>query len=98
MQTQRIDEDKRNRDLREVLNHARNEALARVRDFRREQEEDATPTPSDELDAARSLAEIETHASLIERAEYRLRAIDQAFARIESGNYGICEECGDELP
>lgn len=84
--------------LRNLLAHQRNEALARIRDFRRAQEEDAEPPPGDELDAARALADVETHAGLIERAEYRLKAIAAAFSRVEAGRYGICEECGEEIP
>ena len=34
--------------------------------------------PSDELDSARALSDVETNASLIERVEERLRAIDSA--------------------
>jgi len=84
--------------LTAVLRHGRNESLARVRELRAEQEQDVTAPPSDEMDAARSLADVETHASLIERAEYRLKAIDAAFNRLERGRYGLCEECGDEIP
>ena len=84
--------------LRNLLAHQRNEALARIQDFRRAQEEDAEPLPGDELDAARALAEVETHAGLIERAEYRLKAIAAAFSRVEEGRYGICEGCGEDIP
>lgn len=84
--------------LREILNRARIETLARVREYRRQQEEDALPLPADDLDAARSLADVETHASLIERAEYRLKAIDAAFNRLERGRYGFCDQCGEEIP
>ena len=84
--------------LRNLLAHQRNEALARIRDFRRAQEEDAEPLPGDELDAARALAEVETHAGLIERAEYRLKAIAAALSRVEEGRYGICEGCGEDIP
>src|SRR5208282_3864159 len=84
--------------LDEILNRARNETLARVRDYRRQQEEDAVPLPADDLDAARSLADVETHASLIERAEYRLKAIDAAFSRVERRRYGLCDECDEAIP
>lgn len=83
--------------LQNLLAHQRNEALARIRDFRRAQAEDAEPLPGDELDAARALAEVETHAGLIERAEHRLKAIAAAFSRVEEGRYGICEECGEDI-
>ncbi len=84
--------------LRQILNRARNDTLARVRDYRRQQEQDALPLPADDLDAARSLADVETHASLIERAEYRLKAIDAAFSRLERRRYGLCDQCGEEIP
>jgi DnaK suppressor protein len=98
MEASRTNNNKRQQALRELLDLARKEALARVREFRKEQEEEATPLLSDELDTARSLADVETHASLIERAEYRLKAITAAFNHIEQGRYGVCEECGEEIP
>ncbi len=84
--------------LRQILNHERTIALERVREIRQEQEQDVAPPPSDELDVARSLAEVETHASLIEQAEFRLKAIDRALSRLEQGRYGVCEDCGEEIP
>jgi RNA polymerase-binding transcription factor len=84
--------------LREILEHERKVALARVHEYRTAQEQEATPPPSDELDAARTLSEVETHASLIERAEDRLRAIDFALNLLEQGRYGTCDKCGEEIP
>ncbi len=84
--------------LRRSLIRERSELLQRVREFRNEQEADVSPPPSDEFDVARSLADVETHASLIERAEYRLKALDAALSRLERGRYGRCEECGEEIP
>jgi DnaK suppressor protein len=88
----------RTRSLRDLLNHQRNLALTRVREYRAAQEADASPPPGDELDTARALADVETHASLIERAEDRLRAIDFAFNLLERHRYGICAQCGEEIP
>lgn len=97
MQTQtRINN--RTRPLRDLLNHQRNLALTRVREYRSAQEADASPPPSDELDTARAMADVETHASLIERAEDRLRAIDFAFNLLEQHRYGTCAQCGEEIP
>jgi DnaK suppressor protein len=84
--------------LRAILDHERTQALARVREYRSDQEQETTPPPGDEMDAARSLAEIETHATLIERVEDRLKAIDFAFDRLDRGLYGICAQCGEEIP
>jgi DnaK suppressor protein len=97
MQTQTGIND-RTRSLRDLLSHHRTLALTRVREYRSAQEADASPQPSDELDTARALADVETHASLIERAEDRLRAIDFAFNLLEQHRYGTCAQCGEEIP
>ncbi len=84
--------------LRDILNHQRNMLLARVREFRRDQEQEKINEPSDDLDVARSFADVETHASLIEHSEDLLKAIDGAFARLDAGRYGTCDVCGTEIP
>jgi DnaK suppressor protein len=91
-------EHKRREALRAILSHERNQALARVREYRHDQEEEAEDLPGDEMDLARSMADVETHATLIERVEDRLKAIDFAFDRLERGLYGICAQCGEEIP
>ena len=50
------------------------------------------------MDVARLSTDVETKANLIERAEERLRYIDQALGRLERGNYGTCAECGESIP
>jgi len=82
--------------LRDILNHQRSMVLARVREFRRDQEAEKESEPSDDLDVARAFADVETHASLIERSEDLLKLIDGAFTRLEVGRYGICDGCGAE--
>lgn len=96
-ETRKIDEN-RLAALRQILSRTRNEALARIRKIRQEQEQDVLPPPNDEQDEARSLADVETHASLIERAEFQIKAIDDASLRLERGLFGICEDCGQEIP
>ena len=73
-----------------------NDALLKVRAYRHDQKDDVLPGPADELEIARSLAEIETHASLIEQAEDRLKQIDDALGRLERALYGMCEDCGEK--
>ena len=81
-----------------MLERQREEALARVRTIRNDQRADIDPSPGDEMDVARSLSDVETHASLIEIAQRRLANIDDALARVEDGSYGVCESCGEEIP
>ncbi len=90
-------EERREEALKKLLRGERQEALMRVRMLRREQEDDATPPPADEMDVARSLADVETHAGLIDRAEERLKAVDEALSRLETGDYGVCAQCGEEI-
>jgi len=87
----------RSQALRKVLTRERSYELARVRQFRRDQEQDGTEGPGDELDVARSDLDTELHVSLIGISEERLKAIDDAFGRLERGVYGICARCGDEI-
>jgi DnaK suppressor protein len=84
--------------LREVLAKERADILTRLNDFRRDRDEDHVGVSGDEMDVARSLAEVETHARLLERAEGRLRDIEAALDRLEGGDYGICGNCGEEIP
>jgi len=84
--------------LQEMLTHQRNALLARIRELRRDQEEEKVTEPSDDMDIARSQADVETHASLIEHSEDLLKAIDTASSRLEEGRYGVCEGCGIEIP
>lgn len=84
--------------LRALLNHERTLALERIREYRTAQEQEALSSPGDELDFARALADVETHASLIERVEDRLRAVDSAFDLLERGRYGTCAGCGEDIP
>lgn len=89
-------------DRREAL-HAmlvalRDETYERVHELRHEQADDAELAPGDEMDRARATAEVETHASLIARAEERLRYIDEALGRVDEGRYGICAGCRGHIP
>jgi RNA polymerase-binding protein DksA len=81
-----------------MLAKERADTLARVKELMREQARNGGQPPADEMDVARSLSEVETHAALFDRAQERLSAIDAAIARLGAGVYGICARCGDEIP
>ena len=84
--------------LRDSLARLRDETYEKIAVFRRDQGQEILSSPGDEMDVARSTADVETHASLIERSEDRLRLIDQALARVDNGTYGTCAECGEDIP
>jgi DnaK suppressor protein len=84
--------------LREMLSRLQDEAYQRIRDLRRDQEQESDSEPEDEMDLARTTAEVETHAALIARAEEKLRFLDEALTRLDEGKYGRCLECGMAIP
>lgn len=49
-------------------------------------------------DCSASLAGAEFAFGLEEHEHQLLRDIDAALKRIEDGTYGVCEECGEEIP
>jgi DnaK suppressor protein len=52
----------------------------------------------DVLDAAADTVQDELNSQLIEAESRELTAIGDAIARIEQGNYGICDGCGKAIP
>lgn len=84
--------------LRQQFVHRRDEVYMRIRELRRNQATEAEPPPADSMEAARATAEIETHAGLIGNAEDELTLIDEALERIDRGSYGLCVDCGGEIP
>lgn len=89
---------KRNDTLHSMLVALRDETYERVRELRHEQGEDTELVPADEMDRARADLDVGTHASLIARAEERLRYIDEALARVDQGRYGVCADCRESIP
>lgn len=90
-------ESNRERMLRALLNQQRDEIRARLTDSR-DHDADLQVQSGDEMDVARSLAEAETRCFLLDREESKLRAIDAALARLERGDYGVCANCGEDIP
>jgi DnaK suppressor protein len=83
--------------MRQMLTRLRDEVYVRIRELRTEQEEESEPPAADSMEQARASAEIETHASLIERAEQKLKLFDEAIERVQRGTYGVCADCGDDI-
>jgi RNA polymerase-binding transcription factor DksA len=75
-----------------------NPVYGRVKELRGDQQQESEPSPADEIDLARTTSDVETHASLIAREEEKLRFVDEALARLETGIYGKCLECRMAIP
>lgn len=63
-------------------------------------EEGGIEIASDEgfADSAASTAEKAELLALVERLRETLTDVDDALARIDSGDYGVCEGCGEQIP
>ncbi len=46
---------------------------------------------------ADKMEEIITNESIVDELEVRLQNVKKALKKIEDGNYGICEKCGNEI-
>lgn len=58
-----------------------------------------TGEPSGDIyDQASSERDRELGLLLNDREREKLRSIDEAILRIDEGEYGVCEECGEEIP
>ncbi len=57
-----------------------------------------TEIPADVFDLSANELERNLCLLLKERGRNKLRAIDDALERIDEGTFGICEDCGGEIP
>ena len=60
-------------------------------------QDDQSAPEGDEADVADYKIQIEQQASAIHRLHIQKRALETALDRIDSGDYGYCEESGDEI-
>ena len=54
--------------------------------------------PSEIIDVAQSLEQLGRDTSLAEQERRELMAIERALAKLATGRFGVCEECGEEIP
>jgi DnaK suppressor protein len=84
--------------LREMLMRLQKQTSDRIRELRRDEDQEAETGPADEMDLARATQEVETHAGLVAGAEEKLRFLDEALTRLEQGRYGSCLGCHGPIP
>jgi DnaK suppressor protein len=90
----------------EALNQLRSELLERRSRIdhemtRRELEQgelENIDTQAEMVDLAQNLELIERNVSLQEQERRELASIDLALAKLGSGTYGACEDCGEAIP
>jgi RNA polymerase-binding transcription factor len=94
--------DKREATLREILMKEKQDVTRNLEEqMGRQLNEDLQKRIDDVLDsgdqASLDMAE-ELDLSLLEMRNKNLKAINDALFRLRNGTYGICEECGAEIP
>jgi RNA polymerase-binding protein DksA len=59
--------------------------------------QEQTAPEADENDMADRTEDYEERSSTMDTLETRLKDINEALTKIETGNYGICESCGKPI-
>ncbi len=86
-------------EIKQILLQMKAETLKEISKSVKSTSDLPTGEPSGDIyDQASSERDRELGLLLGDREREKLRNIDEALLRFEEGEYGICEECGDEIP
>jgi DnaK suppressor protein len=87
-----------------TMQQIRESLLARWRKIESTQSRDSKitaeiyPPQAEIIDMAQALEQIGRDASLQEAERRELIAIEKALAKMATGSFGVCEDCGEEIP
>jgi len=84
------------RDL--LLSRRRKIYGGKLQDVKTVQESELNSQQVEIIDIAQSLEQFDRESSLAEQERRELAAIERALAKMATGKFGICEECGDDIP
>ncbi|MDR3607422.1 MAG: TraR/DksA family transcriptional regulator [Oligoflexia bacterium] len=56
------------------------------------------PPPAEIIDIAQGLEQGDRDAKLHEQGRQELLAVERALSKMSTGHFGICEDCGEEIP
>jgi DnaK suppressor protein len=84
--------------FRKSLLKEREEIIGEVKQITESSKEMGQDGIQDIGDEAANIYHRQVLLSLTENERTRLQEVDEALDRIESGFYGICEECGEPIP
>ncbi len=86
-------------EMKAILLKLKEDTLKEINKTLKSTAEVPTGEPSGDIyDQASSERDRELGFLLNDREREKLRNIDEALLRIEDGDYGICEECGCDIP
>ena len=89
--------DKAHAGVKQMLLNRRHKIQAEVNDRKRSGRENRTSDVRDMVDVSDSGIEEEMSFTLLQMRTSLLSRVDAALARLESGTYGVCFECGDSI-
>jgi DnaK suppressor protein len=87
----------RERDLRQILHDRQREIEGDVRMRIRDARSDRASEVFDEVDHSDAAMQEEMDFALIQMKAETLARVDEALARLDTGNYGRCLECAGEI-
>jgi DnaK suppressor protein len=86
-------------EMKEILLKMKEETLKEINKAMKSGSEKPSGEPSGDIyDQASSERDRELDLLLGDREREKLKNIDEALLKIEEGEYGICEECEEEIP
>ena len=86
-------------EMKAILLKMKEETLREIRKSLKSGSDTTTGEPSGDIyDQASSERDRELGLLLGDREREKLRNIDEALLKVEEGEYGICEECEEEIP
>jgi DnaK suppressor protein len=86
-------------EMKAILLKMKEETLQEIRKSLKSGSDITTGEPSGDIyDQASSERDRELGLLLGDREREKLRNIDEALLKLEEGEYGICEECEEEIP
>ncbi|OFZ01365.1 MAG: hypothetical protein A2070_06945 [Bdellovibrionales bacterium GWC1_52_8] len=59
---------------------------------------EVNPPQAEVIDIAQALEEADREMSLAEQERRELIAIERALSKMATANFGICEDCGEDIP
>ncbi|MDO8461784.1 MAG: RNA polymerase-binding protein DksA [Deltaproteobacteria bacterium] len=83
--------------FKEILQERKKEILATVEQVKEQGMGFAQDDLADEVDLASSEADQSMNLRLRDRERVLLRKIEKALTKMEAGEYGVCETCGEEI-
>lgn len=86
-------------EMRSILHKLKEEAFEEIGKSLKSGAESTTDEPSGDIyDQASNERDRELTLLLGDREREKIRNIDEALARLDDGEYGICEDCEEEIP